>query len=189
MNLMEEHCVEDLADLFYDFLPGSGNSRTAFPLAAATVQSQDVWVSRSNRPAIVHLLSAMLHRRRHRFGPLMLAVVRQSMTRRRRRGDPLTRDEILRLNKILLRLSIKIPELNEQDFLETLRRPDIRRDDPGWPDDFQPTDEVAKEISQTLIALYDYPPKRRGYEYERFLTELSDAHGLAPRGPFKLTGS
>lgn len=188
MNLMEEQCVEDLADLFYDFLPGSGNSRTAFPLAAATVQSQDLWVGGSKRPAIVHLLSAMLDRRRHRFGPLMLAIVRQSMTWRRGRGDPLTRDEILRLNEILLRLSIKIPELNEQDFLDTLHRPDTRRDDPASPGDFQPTNEVAKELSQTLVGLYDQPPQRRGYEYERFLTELFDAYGLAPRSPFKLTG-
>lgn len=52
MNLVEEQCVEDLADLFCDFLPG--------------------------------------------------------------RGDPLTREEMLRLNEILLRLSIKIPELNDR---------------------------------------------------------------------------
>ncbi len=180
--------MEDRADLFYDFLPGSGNSRTAFPLAAATVQSQDVWVSRSNRPAIVHLLSAMLDRQPHRFGPLMLAIVRQSMTWCRGRGDPLARDEILRLNEILLRLSIKIPELNEQDFLDTLHRPDTRRDDFASPGDFQPTDEVAKELSQTLIGFYDHPPQQRGYEYKRFLTELFDAYGLAPRSPFKLTG-
>ena len=49
MNLMEEQSVEDLADLLYNFLPGSGNSRTAFPLAAATVQSEDFWVAGSKR--------------------------------------------------------------------------------------------------------------------------------------------
>ncbi len=47
---MEEQCVEDLADLLYDFLAGSGNSRTAFPLAAATVRPEDFWVGRSKRP-------------------------------------------------------------------------------------------------------------------------------------------
>ena len=57
MNLMKEQGVEDLADLLYDFLPGSGNSRTAFPLAAAKVRSEDYWVGGSKRPAIVHLLS------------------------------------------------------------------------------------------------------------------------------------
>ena len=32
MNLGEEQCIEDLADLLYDFLPGSGNSKTALPM-------------------------------------------------------------------------------------------------------------------------------------------------------------
>ena len=44
MSLVEEQCVEDLADLLYKFLPGSGNSRTAFPLAAAKVQTEDFWI-------------------------------------------------------------------------------------------------------------------------------------------------
>lgn len=177
MNLMEEQCVEDLAAPLYNFLPGSGNSRTAFPLAAATVQSADFWVVGSKRPAIVHLLSAMLDRRRHKVGPLVLAIVRRSMTWRRGRGEPLKRDEIERLNEVLLRRPIKVPELNEQDFLGTLHRPDTTRDDPASPGAFQPTDEVAKELSRKLIGLFDHPPQRRGYEYERFLTVIFNAYG------------
>lgn len=188
MNLMEEQSVEDLADLLYNFLPASGNSRTAFPLAAAKVQCEDLWVAGSKRPAIVQLLSAALSQRRHKFGPLILAIVRQSMTWRRGRGEPLTRDEVARLNEILLRLSIKIPELNEQGFLDSLHRPHARREDSARTDDTRPTDEVAKGLSQRLVGLYEYPPQRRGYEYERFLTELFDAYGLTPRSPFKLVG-
>ncbi|WP_068117717.1 restriction endonuclease [Tropicimonas marinistellae] len=188
MNLMEEQSVEDLADLLYNFLPASGNSRTAFPLAAAKVQCEDLWVAGSKRPAIVQLLSAALGQRRHKFGPLILAIVRQSMTWRRGRGEPLTRDEVARLNEILLRLSIKIPELNEQGFLDSLHRPHARREDSARTDDTRPTDEVAKGLSQRLVGLYEYPPQRRGYEYERFLTELFDAYGLTPRSPFKLVG-
>jgi hypothetical protein len=60
MNLVEEQCVEDLADLLYNFLPGSGNSRTAFPLAAAQVQCEDYWTGGSKRPAIVQMLSSTL---------------------------------------------------------------------------------------------------------------------------------
>ncbi|MYA87065.1 MAG: hypothetical protein F4X97_01175 [Boseongicola sp. SB0662_bin_57] len=136
--------MEDLVDVLYDFLHGSGNSRTAFPFAAATVQSQDFWVGGSKHPAIIHLLSTMPARQRHRFYALSLAIVRQSMTWRRGRGEPLMPDEIVRLNEILLRLSIKVPELNEQDFLGTLHRPDTRRDDLASPGDFLPSDEVAK---------------------------------------------
>jgi hypothetical protein len=35
LSFREAQAVEDIADLPYDFLPGSGNSRTAFPVAAA----------------------------------------------------------------------------------------------------------------------------------------------------------
>ena len=56
MNLVEEQCVENLADLHYNFLPGSGHSQTAFALAAAQVQCEDLWVGGSKRPAIVQML-------------------------------------------------------------------------------------------------------------------------------------
>ena len=106
MSLVEEQCVEDLADLLYKFLPGSGNSRTAFPLAAAKVQTEDFWIGGSKRPAIVHLLSSTLSQRRHNFAPLILAVVRQSMTWRRGKGEPLTRNEVEQLNEPLQGLSL-----------------------------------------------------------------------------------
>tara|TARA_R110002094_G_scaffold216399_1_gene187279 strand:- start:38 stop:196 length:159 start_codon:yes stop_codon:yes gene_type:complete len=51
MNLAEEQCIQDLADLLYDFLPGSGNSKTAFPIAASMVQVEDFWIGGSKRPA------------------------------------------------------------------------------------------------------------------------------------------
>lgn len=35
LSFREAQAVEDIASLLYDFLPGSGNSRTAFPIAAA----------------------------------------------------------------------------------------------------------------------------------------------------------
>ena len=35
LGFREAQTIEDLADLLYDFLPGSGNNRTAFPIAAA----------------------------------------------------------------------------------------------------------------------------------------------------------
>ena len=66
LPLREAQSVEDLADLFYDFLPGSGNLKTAFPLAATEAGVGEFWVAGSKRPAIVQLLSATLEHRRHR---------------------------------------------------------------------------------------------------------------------------
>ncbi|WP_299682066.1 restriction endonuclease [uncultured Roseobacter sp.] len=186
MNLAEEQCVEDLADLLYNFLPGSGNSRTAFPLAAAKVQCEDFWVGGSKRPAIVQLLSSTLDQRRHKFSPLVLSIVRQSMTWRRGKGEPLTRAEVSELNVLLLRLSLKVPELNDPAFLESLPG-DLPESDES-PKTATVSDEQAKMLSDRLIGLFEHAPQRRGYEYERFLTELFAAYGLTPRSPFKLTG-
>ena len=122
MNLAEEQCVEDLADLLYNFLPGSGNSRTAFPLAAAKVQCEDFWVSGSKRPAIVQLLSSTLDQRRHKFSPLMLSIVRQSMTWRRGKEKPLTRAEVSELNVLLLRLSTLLTNVPYSSLLHLLHK-------------------------------------------------------------------
>jgi hypothetical protein len=50
LSLREAQTVEDLADLFYDFLPGSGNTRTAFPIAAAQAGVGELWTQGSKRP-------------------------------------------------------------------------------------------------------------------------------------------
>jgi hypothetical protein len=74
LPLQEAQSGEELADLFYEFLPGSGNSKTAFPLAAAEAGVGEFGVVGSKRPAIVQLLGAALERRRHRFTALVLAI-------------------------------------------------------------------------------------------------------------------
>jgi hypothetical protein len=72
LPLREAQSVEDLADLLYDFLPGSGNLRTAFPLAATEAGVGELWVAGSKRPAIVQLVGATLEHRRYRFTALVL---------------------------------------------------------------------------------------------------------------------
>jgi len=105
LSFHEAQAIEDFADLLYDFLPGSGNNRTAFPIAAAQAGVGDLWVPGSKRPAIVQLLGATLEHRRHLFTKLVLVIVRQAMTYRRGKGSPLRRDEIERLNALLPRVS------------------------------------------------------------------------------------
>lgn len=188
MNLAEEQCVEDLADLLYDFLPGSGNSRTAFPIAATMVQVEDFWIGGSKRPAIVQLLSSTLSHRRHKFTPLILAIVRLSMTWRRGKGNPLTRQEIESLNTLLLRLSFKIPELHEITFLDSLHADTSEPEERAAPSGETLSDEIAASLSNRLIGLFDFPAQRRGYEYEKFLSKLFAAYGLTPKTPFRLTG-
>ena len=83
ISFREAQAIEDIADLLYDFLPGSGNNRTAFPIAAVQAGVVDLWSPGSKWPAIVQLLGATLEQRRHPFTKLIVAIVRQAMTYRR----------------------------------------------------------------------------------------------------------
>lgn len=128
LGMKEASAVSEIADLMYGFLPGSGNGKTAFPLAAAEAGVGEFWQPGSKLTALTQLLSTTLEHRRNRFCPLIMAIIRQSMTWRRGRNEPLTREEIDQLNNLLRRVSFRIPELTDDDFLATLpcsdRRPD-----------------------------------------------------------------
>lgn len=188
MNLSDEQCIEDLGDLLYNFLPGSGNSRTSFPIAASKAQVEDFWIAGSKRPSLVQLLSSTFSERSHKFSPLILAIVRQSMTWRRGKGDPLTRREIETLNKLLAHISLKIPELNEKAFLDSLYVETTPAEEQTPPPTATLSNGIADILSKRLLGLFELPAQKRGYEYEKFLTELFTAYNLAPRSPFRLTG-
>ncbi|WP_028006590.1 restriction endonuclease [Solimonas flava] len=187
MDFRKAQAIEDLADLLYNFLPGSGNNRTCFPLAAQQVGVHGYWIGGSKRPAVVHLLTHTFEQRRALFCPLILAVVRQSMTWRRNKGEPLTRDEVDRLNAILPRLSFKIPELLDNDFLASLVGPAKSAATPPATSQLL-TDAAAKELVDRLLKTSTRPPHERGFDFELFLTDLFAAYNLAPRGSFRLRG-
>jgi len=186
MSFREAQAVEDLADLLYDFLPGSGNNRTAFPLAAAQAGVGDLWVPGSKRPAVVQLLTATLEQSRSCFTKLIVAIVRQAMTYRRGKGNPLSREEIDRLNSLLPGVKFKITELLDPSFLASF----------GSPKAAQPTSqtsttlgaEKAHELATLLIEITKLDPQARGLRFEGFLNELFASFGLAPRGSFRLVG-
>lgn len=181
----EAQAIEDLADLFYDFLPGSGNNRTAFPIAATQAGVGDLWTPGSKRPSIVQLLTATLEHRRHLFTTLVVAVVRQAMTYRRGKGNPLRRDEVDRLNALLPNVSFKIPELLDPSFLDALAAP-------AKPSAPPPTGGLSVERAQALAALLieisKLAPQERGLRFEGFLNELFAAHDLAPHKAFRIVG-
>jgi hypothetical protein len=185
LPLREAQSVEDLADLLYEFLPGSGNTKTAFPLAAAEAGVGEFWVPGSKRPAIVQLLGTTLEHRRHRFTTLVLAIVRQSMTWRRGKGNPLTKAEIDRLNTLLPGVSLKIPELLDRGFLDSL---DGVRGPVGGATVVGLSEQGSKELIDNLLELGKLNPQGRGLQFERFLTDLFAAYDLAPGGAFRLTG-
>jgi hypothetical protein len=186
MSLVETQILNDLAGLLYDFLPGSGNSNFSFPIAATKVGVVEFWPGGSKRPAILHLLEGTLNARRHRFCPLILAVVQHSVPWRTGRGEPLTADEIDRLNILLSRLEFKIPDLHDPEFRETLAiTPKARASSAARP----LADPAAMDaLARDLGAISSLQPVPRGIAFEKFLSMTFDIFGLAPRGSFRLTG-
>ena len=183
----QRQIVEDLTDVLYDFLPGTGNSRTTFPLAADTVGLAHYWIGGSKRPAIVKLLADTLQHQNHLFRPLIAQVVQQAMTWRQGKENPLTRDEMNRLNRLLSALSLEIADLQDISFLDSLSRRSGAEADPAPPPTALP-EALAAELASDHLALSGTAPQARGYAFEQFLTKLFDAHRLAPRGAFRLTG-
>lgn len=186
LSLAEAQAVENIADLLYDFLPGSGNSKTAFPLAAAQAGVSEFWTGGSKRPAIVELLKLTLERRRDRFTALIIVIVHQSMTWRRGRGNPLSRDEIDRLNAALPGVSFKVPELLDPAFLKSFGEPAKTTPVPSSPVIL--SDVAAQTLIAQLMELTSLGPQERGLRFEGFLTDLFAAFDLAPRGAFRLVG-
>jgi hypothetical protein len=186
LSFREAQTVEDLADLFYGFLPGSGNNKTAFPLAAAQAGVGDLWVPGSKRPAIVQLLTSTLEHRRSYFTKLIIAIVRQAMTYRRGKGDPLTRAEIDRLNSLLPGVEFKIPELLDPGFLNSFGQPKTEEAPPQAAVALSAA--KAQELATLLIEITKLDPQTRGLRFEGFLNDLFAGFGLAPRGSFRLVG-
>jgi restriction endonuclease len=191
MDLREAQAIEDLADLLYEFLPGSGNAKTAFPLAAEHAGVSEFWTAGSKRPALVQLLTRTLAHRRDRFVPLIMAIVRQALTWRRGKANPLTRAEIDRLNTLLPRVSFKIPELLDHGFLDSLNGGAASAAPPAAAAVnaiVTLSEAVSISLREKLVGLQGLPPQERGLKFEVFLSELFMAHGLAPRGAFRLVG-
>lgn len=183
LSLRESHDIDELAGILCEMLPGSGNPRLSFPRVAQQLGLDRYWIGGSKRPAIVTLLSATFEHERHRFCDLIEGVVRQSVSWRVGKDNPLTRDEVEDINHVLARLGYKIPGLHDVKFLERLER---RRQAAAGTTPKDPTRLIR--LKSELMALNDLAPAQRGFAFEKFLIDLFDFYDLAPRGSFRLRG-
>ena len=81
----------------------------------------EFWQPGSKTPMITALLERTLEYRRGRFEPLILEIVRAGLTYRQKNNNPVTADEIEKLNGLILEVEFKFPELWDPDFLASLR--------------------------------------------------------------------
>jgi hypothetical protein len=189
LSLPERMAVADLAKVLYNFLPGSGNNNTAFPIATGRVGLREAWphIGVSKEPGIVAMLTWTLENKRGRLSALMEEIVSQSLTYRRQ--NPLTREELDEVNRHLQRLQIKIPGLHDPAFLDGLPRRAAAKPPTSAPAAQQGVSQ--KEYERLQVALRELAaldPKPRGFAFEKFLNDLFEVFGLAPRASFRNTG-
>jgi len=189
LSLAQINALNELAGHLYDFLPGTAHpyadQSISFAGVAASLGLAQFWSGGSKRPAIVQLLSKTLENRPEKFCPLILEIVRRGITYRQNKGDPITREEIENLNELVARVGFKIPELHDPNFLNSLPRADR----PRLPDERPSvTPETLEQLEKELTELANLSPQERGYRFEKFLGQLFEVFGMAPRSAFRLVG-
>ncbi len=100
----------------------------------------------------------------------------------RAKRDPITREEMERINSLVARIGYKIPELVDPKFLHGL---------PSESNEMVDDTDIARRVDQlasALLELSKLEPTTRGFAFERFLSQLFETYHLTPRGAFRLVG-
>jgi hypothetical protein len=179
LKLQQSRAINELATALYSFLPGAANSTVSFEGVAETAGVARHWKGGSKRPAIADLLADTLERNPTRFCNLIVEIVRGGL--KYRAHDPISREEMDHVNRIVADIGFKIPELNEQRFLRSLVSTSASE-----------TSSISAEallgIEKKLRELTQLAPVKRGFAFEHLLNEMFALSGLAPRGAFRLIG-
>ena len=90
LSLKESRAIAEIAELLYDYLPGSGSPKwkghVSFKTVAEKVGVGDFWQPGSKTPMITALLERTPEYRRGPFEPLVLEIVRAGLTYRQKSG-------------------------------------------------------------------------------------------------------
>jgi hypothetical protein len=192
LSLIETSAIADLSSVLYNFLPGSGAPYTWKHVAAENGVGPYWREGISKGPAITSLLESTLEFQRAHFCGVVVSAVRGGLRYRLAKKTPLTREEIDETNSILLRLSFKIPELHEPEFLSRLTRSTPNPPAPSKVAEkavSTPIGPNIKKYRERFMALVsERDSQKRGYQFEQFLNEFFADHELAPRSSFRTTG-
>ncbi|MHB1758151.1 MAG: hypothetical protein ACYCT9_11715 [Leptospirillum sp.] len=131
LKLSETRAISGLADVLYNFLPGSGHSRwkghVNFGTVASKVGLSNFWQGGSKKPAINALLSQTLEYKRSVFESLIMEIVRCGIAYREKQGNPITTEEIDVLNGHICEIGFTFPELWSRDFRNSLKQTTTER--------------------------------------------------------------
>jgi hypothetical protein len=188
LSFVEIQAIGEMAKLLYNFLPGKphpyANQKISFLSISNELGLGLYWMQGSKLPAITTLLQSTLEQKRGSFCPLILEVVKRGIVYRNGKNDGITREEIEALNRLIKLVGLKIPELWELNFLESLtskkKVENVNNSDSGSPD--------LTYFNEQFRLIMAMDPNPRGFAFEQFLNELFNAFGLSPNGSFRIVG-
>jgi len=187
LSFVDTQVINEMAKLLCDFLPGNphpyANPKISFLGVAQDVGLSKLWMGGSKLPAITMLLLKTLESHRDLFCKLIIEIVNSGLIYRNNKKKPMTRDEIQNLNKLIVKVGFKIPELWNPEFLDSLPLSEKR----GNQQEKSPIRSL-KILKDKLIDLYKLEAHKRGYAFEKFLKDLFKIFDLEPRSSFKLVG-
>src|SRR5947209_4138619 len=124
LTFKEETAISNLASMLYDFLPGSGDPKwkghISFSSIARTLGIGYLYPDGNKEAAIKTLLEGAYGQDKSVFARLIKVVVREAITYRKKKGNALKSEDVEAVNGVLLDLRMKIPELWDSQFLESL---------------------------------------------------------------------
>ncbi len=141
------------------------------------------WLGGSKSPAIATLLRNTLEHSRGKFCQLVLFIVKTAIPYRSGKNNPIKREEILAVNRIVAEIGFKIPELWKAEFLKSLT--------PSQPDPIKViiSNEVKIQLLKNeFIKISALEPQTRGYVFQKFLSTLFELADLNPKSAFRITG-
>lgn len=203
LSLKESRACSEMARVLYSFLPGSGaknwTGHVSFQTVAAEVGVGEFWPRGSKEPAIATLLERTLEYQRGTFEKLIVKIIRAGIKYRQKEGNPITEDEIITLNGLILEVGFKFPDLWDPLFLSSLRA--------GASD--RAAELVDKEMTAEKIRVSEVTSNQQklmalktefyalagmedrqaaGIALEKVLNELFELASLKPREPFRVVG-
>src|SRR5262249_52000529 len=116
-----------------------------------------------------------------------------------KKGEPVTREEVQKLNALVRQVGFGIPELLDQKFLDGLPSKPLPsaaasvaavrpQPDPQAEARKKLAEEMERLRQRFLVLLAEKNTQARGYAFEGFLNDLFRVNGLAPREPFRVVG-
>lgn len=193
LTIQETQAIAKLAEVLFNFLPGSTFAptgvKTDFGTVAQSVGLGHLWLGGSKRPAIEALLEGTLQTERDKFCTLMIRIVQEGIKYRNRKRKPIAKEEIQKINDLIAYLHFKIPELHDPDFISKLPSEKLTQQENKVESKTQAVSpEILYKIKTQFMKIGQLPPQDRGYAFERFLHDLFGAYNFNPKPAFRIQG-